>query len=362
MNLGYFSSNFLNCGDEIKEKIVMDKKRSNQLKVYFEDNFMKISLKNPFCPNCGRNNIKRNGFRKRKLIFPETGVEIVKIQKYTCLNKCNDEKNKYFVTNIDSIVYPNSNYTKRYINKSKDLYKVGTVSLRNSAELMNIDANTSVSHQSIENWIIKSKDNELRKPEKFSGYYVFDIQWTRNYRKWKYRYSIADAIFNTLVADDIFDNEDSNTIKKFLNENLFNKPKVAMTTDLDKKYKPIIEKMGLKHQWCMYHARKVLKNRVKEYTKENKTLKYEDDLMYYYVDKIMMLYECKSLDQAKDSLNWLKREFNYLPDCIKIMINELIMPYFKTFTLFLTDPNVSRTSNLCENIFNKTNPKYITTM
>ena len=33
-----------------------------------------------------------------------------------------------------------------------------------------------------------------------------------------------------------------------------NKEKIAITTDLDKKYKPIIEKLGFKHQWCLFHA------------------------------------------------------------------------------------------------------------
>jgi len=46
-----------------------------------------------------------------------------------------------------------------------------------------------------------------------------------------------------------------------------NKNKIAITTDLDEKYKPIIEKLGFKHQWCLFHTlknNKIIKNILKK--------------------------------------------------------------------------------------------------
>ena len=359
LNLGYFADNLLDCGDSFREKLKLDDKDANKLKTFIKDGILHIEFNFPFCPNCGKINLKSNGWNDRKLIFPDTGSEVVKIRKYVCLDKCNDGKNKYFTTNINSIVNPNSNYTKIFKQQALDLYEVGTVSLRNSAELMNFTGKTSVSHQSIENWILAINRDELKKPEKLSGYYGYDVQHVRNYSVWQFRHLLVDTYYNTIVADEQLPDETSETIEKFLNNNLFNKPKKAIVSDLKKEYKPIIEKMGMEHQWCMKHARDALKKRIKVYKKENKTTKYESDLMYYYMNKIMLIYECEDYDQAKKHRDAFIRNFKYLPEVIKIMLSNLIIPYFKTFTLFLRDSNVPRTNNLCERVFHKTYPKYI---
>jgi len=48
-------------------------------------------------------------------------------------------------------------------------------------------------------------------------------------------------------------------IREFLEQNTRNINKISITTDLDEKYKPIIEKLGFKHQWCLFHALKNFK-------------------------------------------------------------------------------------------------------
>ena len=55
-----------------------------------------------------------------------------------------------------------------------------------------------------------------------------------------------------VVADEIYSKENSKNIKEFLEQNTQNKNKIAITTDLDEKYKPIIEELGFKHQWCLF--------------------------------------------------------------------------------------------------------------
>jgi hypothetical protein len=102
-----------------------------------------------------------------------------------------------------------------------------------------------------------------------------------------------------------------------------------------------------------------LKNDFKKYKKENKVTEEETALIYYYIKKIMIMFKQPRYNEALESLNWFKREFDNLPKFIQELLIKKIYPNFKTFTLHLKDPKVANTSNLCENIFQKTNPKYI---
>ena len=44
-----------------------------------------------------------------------------------------------------------------------------------------------------------------------------------------------------------------------------NKSEVAITKDSDKKYAPIISKLGFKHQLCIFHIKKSLNKQLKDY-------------------------------------------------------------------------------------------------
>ncbi len=57
-----------------------------------------------------------------------------------------------------------------------------------------------------------------------------------------------------IVADEIYSEENSTNIQEFLTESTLNKNKIVVTSDLDDKYKPIIEELGFKHQWCLFHV------------------------------------------------------------------------------------------------------------
>lgn len=94
---------------------------------------------------------------------------------------------------------------------------------------------------------------------RYSGYYVFDVEWIKINGKWKYRHTLLDSISNCIVADAIYDNEDETTVEKFLRESTANKNKIAITTDLDKKYASIIPKLDFKHQLCIFHTKKKFK-------------------------------------------------------------------------------------------------------
>jgi hypothetical protein len=359
INLSYFSDNLLDCGDHVRAKLGMDLNDGKNLKMYQKKGILHIGMISKFCPKCGSSKVSFNGFNERDIIFPDTGKETVKIQKYVCNKGCNNGKNLYFKTNIDYIVDSNSNYSKKYKEEAVELYAEGFVSTRSSAKLMNSRADTHVSHQSIQNWILETPEHPKIEPSTLSGYYVFDAQWVKTDKTWSYRLLLADAKTEKVIRSKTYAEENIDSINKFISETLINQKKICITTDLKKEYKPIVEKLGFKQQWCMYHTRKAFIKAFRKYKKENKLSSYEKSLVDYYIEKFMLMFNQPSYDNAMESLNWFLKEFEYLPDFIQIQLQEKIIPYFKTFTLHLTDNKVPKTSNLCENIFGKTNPKYI---
>lgn len=87
-----------------------------------------------------------------------------------------------------------------------------------------------------ENWLFVNENILEFDLGRCSGYYVFDVEGIKINREWKYSHTLLDSISNYIVADVIYDNDDETTVEKFLRESTANKNKIAITTDLDKKY------------------------------------------------------------------------------------------------------------------------------
>ena len=95
--------------------------------------------------------------------------------------------------------------------------------------------------------ILEHKNQNKESKDRYSGYYIFDVEWIKIKGIWNYRFTLFDSKQDTIVADEIYSKENSKNIKDFLEQNTRDKNKIAITTDLDEKYKPIIEKLGFKH-------------------------------------------------------------------------------------------------------------------
>ena len=115
----------------------------------------------------------------------------------------------------------------------------------------------SVSRETIRKYRIINKNlyylnNELE----LSGYYGYDAQWVRiDPKKWYYRLVLLDTINKMPVAELISENEDAETVKKFINESIpYNKRK-AIVTDLKSEYDKIMRELGFVHQHCTFHLK-----------------------------------------------------------------------------------------------------------
>jgi len=329
-------------------------KRSKKLKHWFKKDILHIEMLMPFCPECYTKKVNRDEIKNRVLYFYDKGEVKAEIQSYKC-NKCS----KKFKTDISTIVTNNSNFTHEFKRKSLELVALFFGSVRNVAYKVKEDTGVSVSQQTIENWILTHESQNKALNNRYSGYYIFDVEWVKIQGKWNYRFTLFDSKQNTVVADDIYSKENSKNVKEFLDKNTRNKNKIAITTDLDDKYKPIIEKLGFKHQWCLFHAFKNLNKVIKKYVKENDLSDEEIDKIREEKLELFSLFDSKDFKSARNKFDKILSKVKEFSEVIQSIIIDSFMPYFKTFFVFLDDHNIESTSNKLENFFKRTLPKSV---
>ncbi|CEL25125.1 hypothetical protein [Methanobacterium formicicum] len=352
--LSYFSEDLSKYVENQLKSTQTDFKISKTLNKWFKKNILHIEMFESFCPECFSKFVNKNGVQERTLYFYDKGALETEIQSYKC-KKCG----KKFNTDISEIVEENSNFTHDFKNKSLELMGLFFGSVRNIAYKVKKDTGVDISHQTIENWILEYENPNNNFKTSYSGYYIFDVEWTKIKGVWNYRFTLFDSKQNIIVGDEIYSKENSKNIKEFLEKNTMNHNKISITTDLDEKYKPIIEELEFKHQWCLFHALKNFNKTIKKYIKENELNDDEIDKIHEEKLELFSLFESKSFKKARNKLNEILNKINDYSKVIKSIICNSLMPYFKTFFAFLEDENIERTSNKIENAFQKTFPKSV---
>jgi transcription elongation factor Elf1 len=312
--------------------------------------YFKMSLAR--CPQCGTRHVVKYGFTKRTLVFKEIGKTKVKVQRYIC-KRCD----KTFQTDLTSLVDKNSNFTNELKSESEHLISDYLGSLKNVCKSFKKFFGITVSHQTIENWLFVNENILEFDLGRCSGYYVFDVEWIKINGKWKYRHTLLDSISNCIVADAIYDTEDETTVEKFLRESTANKNKIAITTDLDKKYASIIPKLGFKHQLCIFHTKKSLNKQLKTFKDKNRISDEEYQECHKQLKIIKDLFDLNDYNEFKNEVQSLiYRKDDFHPVIYKI-IRKSVTPRYKSFIYHLKDKRIEKTSNKIENAFQKTMPK-----
>lgn len=304
------------------------------------------------CPFCNTLHIVKYGFTKRILVFKEIGRTEVRVQRYKC-KRCE----KTFQTDLSTLVDKNSNFTNELKKESEHLISDYLGSLRNICKSFQKFFGISVSHQTIENWLFVNENILEFDLGRCSGYYVFDVEWIKTEGKWVYRHTLLDSVSKCIVADAIYDFEDETTVMKFLSESTANKNKVAITTDLDKKYPSIISKLGFKHQLCIFHTKKSLNKQLNDYAKRFKLSREEYEECENQLKRIKNLFDLDDYDLAKKELESLIYRKNEFHNVIYEIIRKSIVPRYKSFIYHMKDSKIEKTSNQIENAFQKTMPK-----
>ena len=82
--------------------------------------------------------------------------------------------------------------------------------------------------------------------------------------KWKYLLCLYDSKLNTLAGRFLVDSETTETVENFLNKTLRNQNKKSITTDLKKEYLSVVSRLGVKHQFYIFHVMKTISKRINE--------------------------------------------------------------------------------------------------
>jgi transposase-like protein len=316
-------------------------------KIHFEN---RIGI----CPSCKSHHTVKNGTYERKLIFLRIGEQICTIQKYKC-KKCG----KVFYSDLSSLVYSNSNITLPVINCIENLYQIYGAGLHKIRFDLKQQHNIEISHQSIENILLKSKYEFNYENRTYSGYYLFDSLWVKIKGKWNYLLALFDVKLNTLVSVKLVKSEDSKTIYQFLHESLRNQEKISIGTDLKHEYREAIDKLKVKQHFCKFHVKQNINKRFRDYFDKNQLEKEEFNELIDLKKHIFKILDAKNLNDAKNLRNQLlDKKYSKNNFTIKI-VDKFIIPYFQKLTTHLENTNIPSTNNKIENIFQKVFPKHI---
>ena len=330
--------------ENIENNLIRLEKRG---KIHFEN---RIGI----CPSCKSHHTVKNGTYERKLIFLRIGEQICTIQKYKC-KKCG----KVFYSDLSSLVYSNSNITLPVINCIENLYQIYGAGLHKIRFDLKQQHNIEISHQSIENILLKSKYEFNYENRTYSGYYLFDILWVKIKGKWNYLLALFDVKLNTLVSVKLVESEDSKTIYQFLHESLRNQEKISIGTDLKHEYREAIDKLKVKQQFCKFHVKQNINKRFRDYFDKNQLEKEEFNELIDLKKHIFKILDAKNLNDAKNLRNQLlDKKYSKNNFTIKI-VDKFIIPYFQKLTTHLENTNIPSTNNKIENIFQKIFPKHI---
>ena len=137
---------------------------------------------------------------------------------------------------------------------------------------MKKEHNIEISHQSIENIILKSEYEIEHKNWTFSGYYLFDALWVKKNGKWKYLLALFDLELNTIVAKELVDSETVENVYDFLNQ----------SSDLKSEYRVAIDKLQIKQQFCTFHTKQLINREIRDHIDKNNASEEEIEIIRDY--------------------------------------------------------------------------------
>jgi hypothetical protein len=223
-----------------------------------------ISYSDPFCKHCYSHHVTKHGYNVRDLITEDGEHYITKVQRYYC-PKCGKYSQTEFIGQYEN--YCNfSNETKE---RSIGVREISWYPFRKLKELYKIFCGITISHETVRKAQIITNDlyylNQEIKP---SGFYGYDVQWEPLDDEYHYRHLLFDSVNNAPVAELLADNEDLKTTYDFINRSVKPINRKAIVTDLKPGYDSVMNKLGFKHQHCIYHLRLAINERIKKFLKQ----------------------------------------------------------------------------------------------
>ena len=258
----------------------------------------------PACPICSISMV-HNGYNP----YTKQGLGEINIGRYKCSNCGNtQEEDHSFWEDLKTLLFDSFNnffQVLRYHNVSYD----------------GISAIMDFIYPRSRSTILRAFNKEMEQenvPKSENIRIVhYDEQHPKEGRCQKYRLTILDAKTQRPLADELFDDKSSDTIKKFLQKNLDPSESVFIVTDFDNKYPEILKEVfgnKLVHQYCLMHLNKLIVNDFpRKTTIEQELLKYRLlNIFYNRENEIKFLErllseELKVINDEKRHKEWIKR-------------------------------------------------------
>ena len=261
----------------------------------------------PPCHFCGTK-MNQNGYNE----YTKKNLGTIKIGKYQCLY-CEEtlEEDKSIWKKIKS----------EFFNQLKKIYRLlrnNNVSYQAISEIMKLIFPQSKG--TVFRGFIESLE-EVEIPENGKAYIVhYDEQFPKKCRCQKFRLTLLDGKTKNPIAEGLFDDKDSETIKQFLISNLDTNEPIYIVTDFGTSYPNILNEIfgeKLLHQYCLFHLNKLIgKDFPRKTTIAQDLLKYKLYNIFYNHEKEIQLLskleakESSIIQDKKVYGEWIKKAKN----------------------------------------------------
>jgi hypothetical protein len=279
----------------------------------FDNNF-EITLEGVFrkkipppCPICDTK-MNHNGHNK----YTKKNLGTIKIGKYLC--PCCEEP-----VEEDKSVW--EKIKTEFFNQLKKIYRLlrnNNVSYEAISDIMRLIFPQSKG--TVFRGFIESME-EVEIPENGKAYIVhYDEQHPKKGRCQKFRLSLLDAKTKNPIAEGLFDDKNSETIKQFLILNLDINEPIFIVTDFGTSYPKIFKEIfgdKLLHQYCLFHLNKLIgKDFPRKSTIAQMLLKYKlYNIFYNHEKEIELLSKLEAKERSiiknkKVYKEWIKNAKN----------------------------------------------------
>ena len=343
---------------EQEKKYENRRKLSVDKRVYMIDD-VTYAYENPVCESCYSRDVTGYGYNSKMLIDRDGIHHNIFVRRYYC-KSCG----KYFQTEFSDEYEPYSNFSNKTKEKSVKNMELDRISLRNTSKMHENFNNLSISHETVrKSCLVLNETYFATNIEELSGYYGYDEQWVKiNGEKWKYRYVLFDLIYDMPIAEAIYDNLKTNTIKEFIEKSIPHNKRTLIVTDLKEDYDLLMGDLSFDHQYCIFHLikninkkkveylnktkpkiKKKLKKRYSELNKKQLGEKVEKELnllkdeINLFIDVFLDLFKYKSYEDALKYVERLKYILDDFPEFLAKYLKQEFFPKYKKFLTFLKE-------------------------
>ena len=175
------------------------------------------------------------------------------------------------VTSLEPFISKFCNFSNDICEKGLNYDYIGLLSYGKKKELIRFENNINIARSTVyyhescfsESFLKRQEEinSELLKKQGIvpTGYYHYDEQFPHENGEPLVRLALIDAINNLPINEILLHKKDfdKNVVESFLESSLSGLPKEALVTDGALAYPEIVDKVGIRHQLCVFH---ILKN------------------------------------------------------------------------------------------------------